>query len=517
MRTLTGVLVVAAHAAAFVVLAGRCVGTELTVDVVSPNASAVLAIDGVIPPALADRATTDVDDGSPPGPGLHRKRWSVSYRGGFERSVGVAQLVGPFQDPSARTCTGRVVVGQRLLDDDKAGPGTLAGELAKVLTTALTGESVFPAGEFRRIQKLSLRWARVEWHPGERRLVGDAPHGYVRAAFEVVLDRVTVPVLVALIPSPATTELAFRVVARAELDFDNRVAQWISDKLGGNAFVTRLARSEIDGMLVSALAPPPPFDLPGGQQLRFTFCNEPPEIFEGVSGALPFAVELGRVAADPTVLPPRRGPAPRLPLAPGHALAIDLDLDALNALLYELWRGGYLDRELAAAGLDQRFNTDPVVTEFLSLRISPLRLALPPVLAPTPHGLRLSAEARVAIADGKTTTTGRIWGGLDFRFSRTPGEVDVDLGALELSCETTPTRLVPCYADLVAAIRGRSADFHGTLTSAFARILSEIFIERRLGASGLPADLVIRAAVPRLTMSTTNSSLHFDLDATLVP
>ena len=517
MKTLAGLAVVAAHAAAFVALAGRCDGTELIVDVRSPVASPVLAIEGIVPAALANRITTDLDDGSPSGPGLHRKRWSVRYRGGFERAVGAAQLVGPFQDPAARACTGRIVVGQRLLDDGHAGPGTLAGELVKALTIELTGESVFPAGEFRRIDQLSLRWARIEWHPGDRDVVGEAPHGYVRAGFEVVLDRVAVPVLVALIPAPATTELAFRVVARAELDFDNRVAQWISDKLGGNAFATRLARGQIDGLLVSALAPPPPFDLPGGQQLRFTFCSEPPEIFEGVSGALPFAVELGRVAADPTVLPPRRGPSPRLALAPGHTLAIDLDLDALNALLYELWRGGYLDRELAAAGLDRRFNMDPIVTQFLSLRISPLRLALPPVLVPSPLGLRLSAEARVAIADGPAVTTGRVWGGLDFRFTRNAGEVDVDLGVLELSCEAQATRLVPCYADLVAAIRGRSAEFHGALTAAFATILSEIFVERRLGASGLPADLVIRSAVPRLTMSSTNASLHFDLDATLVP
>jgi hypothetical protein len=50
-----------------------------------------------------------------------------------------------------------------------------------------------------------------------------------------------------------------------------------------------------------------------------------------------------------------------------------------------------------------------------------------------------------------------------------------------------------------------------------ATILAKIFVERRLGAEGLPADLVIRSAVPRLTMSATNASLHFDLDATLVP
>jgi hypothetical protein len=509
MKSLAGLAVVAVHAIAFVVLAGQCTGTDLTVDVRSSIASPVLSIDGVIPAALASRSTMDLEDGAPPGPGLHRKRWSVHYRGGFERSVGAAQLVGPFQDPAARECTGRVVVGQRFLDE-------LGGELKRLLTTELTGESVFPAGDFRRIDHLSLRWARVEWHPGERDVVGQAPNGYVRAAFDVVMDRVTVPVLVALIPSPATTELAFRIVAHAELAFDNRVAQWISDKLGGNAFATKIARGQIDTTLLSALAPPPPFELPGGQQLRFTFCGEPPEIFEGVSGALPFAVEFGRLAAAPTVLPPRRGPTPRLALAPGKSLAIDLDLDALNALLFELWRGGFLDRELANAGLDRRFNTDPIVTEFLSLRISPLRLALPPVLAPSRTVLRMSAEARVTIADGATQTTGRVWGGLDFRVGGAVEPVGVDLGALELSCEATPTRLVPCYADLIAALRGRSADFHGALTTAFATILSEIFVERRLGASGLPADLVIRSAVPRVTMSDTNASLHFDLDATLV-
>jgi hypothetical protein len=517
MKFLAGLAIVAAHALAFLMLAGRCNGTELTVDVRSPLASPVLAIEGIVPSALAERVTTDLDDGAPPGPGLHRKRWSVRYRGGFERSVGAAQLVGPFQDPATRTCTGRVVVGQRLLDDGSAGPGTIAALLHAQITAELTGQSVFPAGGFRRIAGLSVRWARLEWHPYERSIVGEAPHGYIRAAFDVVMDRVTVPVVVALIPSPATTELTFRIAARAELAFDNRVAQWISDKLGGNAFATKIARGQIDGVLISTLAPPPPFELPGGQQLRFTYCSEPPEIFEGVSGALPFAIEIGTVTGDPSVLPPRFGTTPRLALAPGASVAIDLDLDALNALLYELWRGGFLDRELAAAGLDRRFNTDPIVTEFLSLRISPLRLALPPVLAPSSKGLRMSAEARVAIADGAAVTTGRVWGGIDFSFTGTQAPVGVDLGVLELSCEAQESRLTPCYADLVAALRDRRDDFHGALTSAFARILSEIFVERRLGAEGLPADLVIRSAVPRLTMSPTNSSLHFDLDATLVP
>jgi hypothetical protein len=98
MKAALGALVVAAHAAGFAVLAARCRGTELAVDVPGPTASPALALDGALPPALAHRIA--VED-SPPGPGLHRRRWVVRYRGGIERAVGAVQLVGPFQDPAA--------------------------------------------------------------------------------------------------------------------------------------------------------------------------------------------------------------------------------------------------------------------------------------------------------------------------------------------------------------------------------------------------------------------------------
>ena len=151
--------------------------------------------------------------------------------------------------------------------------------------------------------------------------------------------------------------------------------QWASDKLGGDAFATRLARREIDAALITTLAPPPPFELPDGQMLRFVYCDGPPEIVDGVSGALPFAVAIGTAAGAPPdgqppgrpLLPPRRGPAPHVPLGNG-TLAIDLDLDGANALMYELWRSGLLDRRLADAGLDRRFNSDPIVTEFLTIQ-----------------------------------------------------------------------------------------------------------------------------------------------------
>jgi hypothetical protein len=416
------------------------------------------------------------------------------------------------------------VVGQRLLDDGHAGPGTIARELATSLAAELAGESYFGVGAYERVEGTSLRWAELAAHPDDADMIGSAPHGYVRATTTLVFGRVAIPLVVALVPEPTASELRFRIASRAELAFDNRVAQWLSDKLGGDKLASRLARRQIEGSLLTALAPPPPFELPGGAKLTFGYCDGPPEIVEGVSGALPFSVAIGSVPHDPRILPPRFGPAPHAALAPGGVLAIDLDLDAANALLFELWRTGLLDRRLAEAGLDRRFNTDPIVTEFLSLRISPPVLALPPVLGTAAHDrLQLFADARISILDGGTRTTGRIWGGLDFQFSSPAAggpaiaPVGVDLGTLELSCERSPTLLVPCYADLVAALRDRGAEFHGALTTTFAGLLGDIFVDRRVGASGLSSDLVIRAASPSVKVANGNGSLHLELDAALAP
>ncbi len=515
MKPLLGLAIVAAHAIGFAVLAQRCAGTELGVEIHAARAAPALAIDGTVPTALAARVAIDTDDGTPPGPGLHRKRWSVSYRGGFQRAVGAAQLVGPFQDPAAPACSGRVIVGQRMLDDGHAGDGTIAHVMAQLLDAELQGESMFPIGDYKRVDHVALRWARLEQHPDDRATVGDAPHGYVRVAATIVFDHVDIPILVALVPEVLGDHLHFRIAAHAELQLGNAALQWLSDKLGGNRLATRLASRQIDDSLITTLAPPPPFPLPGGQEIHFIYCNEPPDIADNAYAALPFAVAIGRVAGDPTVLPPRLGPGPHQVPSSTTTAALDLDLDALNALLYELWRGGLLDRQLADAGLDRMFNSDPTVTEFLSVRISPIKLALPPVIVAAHDALRMSAEARVAIGDGTEVTTGRVWGGLDFHFV-TASQARVDLGALELSCERTPTLLVPCFSDLVGALRDRGAEVHGALTSAFAKLLSDIFVGR-LGASGLPTDVVIKAAIPSVTFASPNATLHLELDAQLAP
>ena len=73
---------------------------------------------------------------------------------------------------------------------------------------------------------------------------------------------------------------------------------------------------------------------------------------------------------------------------------------------------------------------------------------------------------------------------------------------------------MPCYSDLVAALRDRGGELHGALTTAFAQLLSDIFVGR-LGASGLPADLVIHSATPSVITTMPNATLHLELDGTL--
>jgi len=497
MRALAGILIALAHLAGFVWLAEHSRGEELSV-----------------PAPAASTASGD-------GPGLVHRRWSTSYRGGYTRTVGATQLVGPFQDPDRPACSGRVVIGQRLLDDGGTGPTSIAGVMRHMIDRELRGQSIFPVGDYKRVRQLSLAWVKDEPTLRERRMLGKAgaPDGFVRAKAAVAFERVDVPVIVLLVPERTAEALSFRIVAEADLDFDNRVIQWVSDKVGADEVATKIARQQIDDVLVTTFAPPPPFELSEGQTLQFVYCDAPIEIVDGTFGALPFGVAFRRVASAPDVLPPRFATGSRPAPSAATMLAIDLDVDALDAMLYELWRTGWLDKRLAEVGLDRRFNTDPIVTEYLSIRLSPLRLALPPVISPGSDGLRLAADARVPIDDGARSTVGRVYGALDFRFAAPASTPSMDLptqvsiGALELSCERDPSTLVPCYGDLVAALRERGHEFHGALTEAFATLLSDIFVDRRIGADGLPADIVIERAVPSLAAGGT---LHLELSSKLV-
>jgi hypothetical protein len=509
VATAAGVLIVVAHALALPVLLRQCARPELIVTIDRGRA--------IVPAALMPRLTVE-DDGAI-GPGLHHVRWTARYRGGFTRAVGAVSLVGPFQDPAARACTVRVAVGQRFLDDGHASPGTVAHTVVAAISGQLRGYHQWAVGSFRRVTGVTVAWAERWRRPGDLGLVRPTDgSGYVRATATIEFDRVEVPITVVMVPALHDGALRFDIRVRARLDFGNRVANWVSDELDGDDFATKLAREQIGEGLVAALGPPPPLALGGGRSLRFVYCGRAPEVVDGAYASLPLAVEMTGPTGPDRILPPAFGVPFAHPPAPpaSGTITLDLELDALNAILYELWRTGFLDDELARAGLDRRFNDDPTVQALLSLRLSPLHLSLPPVVSADARGLRLAAEAIVNLGDGGDTTVGRIWGGLDFAFRTDPAPavgVVVALGPLELTCARGASALVPCYADLVAALRDRAGDLHGALTDTFTRTLTRIFVGQRVAQDDVPAALEIRGVRVTAFPAPPNALVRLDLDA----
>jgi hypothetical protein len=539
-----GVLLCAGHAAGFLVLAADPPPPfELFVD--APQASPTLALEAELDPArdpdLAARLRRIPEDPPvPSGAGLRRVRWRAEYRGGYVRSVGASQLVGPFQDPAAPPCSGRVVVGQRLLDDGAAGPGTIAHLVRPLLEAQLAGAGQFPVGDFRQVRGLALSWAEVSAHPDDAAMLAQAvpapprgappPQGYLRVTATLSFARVDVPITLALIPHLAQQSLGVRIAARARLSFENRALQWLSDLTGADRLASLLARRQLGDLVLSALEPPPPLPLPGGGALRFVPCRQEPQFSEGRFAALPFAVAIEPIGGAPDFLPPLlpAGPTPPASAAP---VALELDLNALNALLYGAWRTGFLDRQLGAAGLDARFNEDPTVATYLSVRITAPKLPLPPVVTAEPDGLRLSAEAHTSLRDDRRgeqiLTAGRVWTTMRLRATGAPSTpvsetppLRASLHQLELTCEPRADVLTPCYADLVSAMQSRVTDFDAALTSTLSRIVSGIFVDRTLGGAvagaELPAELTIRTATPSLTLAPHSATLRLELGVELV-
>ena len=493
---IAGAAIAIAHVAAFATLASHARGTELAVTLRAPGSR-----DGDVPAAIADRVRVERE---PDAPGLRRTRWRVEYRGGIEREVGATELVGPAQRARG-ACSGRVVVGQRMLDE-------LAPIATRLVDDELRGTSIFGLGAYEHTSELTLRWARAETHPFDAALLGDggAPHGYVRAMATIAFERVRVPIVLALIPERAAgrDELRFRVEVHAELAFGNRALQWLSDKLPVDRVASRLAGHELDAMLVTTLAPPPPIELPDGQSLRFTYCDGALEVADGAWGALPFGVAFDAANA---IAPPHVAPGPPRPPPANTAIALDLDIDALNALLFELWRTRWLDRRLADAHLDRAFADDPTVAQFLSVRIGAPTLALPPVVEPAGDHLRLAADARVPIRDGDAQTVGRVFGAFELRM---PDQIHA--APLELACERgggDRTALVPCYADLVAGVAARGPDFDATLAREFTALVRAIFADQKLSLDGVPVALAIHGAA--LSLAPGARGVHVDLDAGL--
>ncbi len=522
IATAAGVAIAAAHAALVPALVTATAREGLEVRWPGPLV-AETASEGV-PTAGAARS----HDGG--APGLVWTRWSLRYRGGIERAVGAVQLVGPFQDPAAPPCSGRLVVGQRVLDDGRGGAGTVAAIIAAELTRELAGTSHVGAGAFQRVEDVRAAWATFVAHPLDLGLFprtalrAPTPAGFFRATALVVFDRVKVPVVIGAVPRVDGGSLGFTVGVRARLEFGNRTLDWLNQKIGGDKLVSKAVSGQLDSALLAALGPPPPLELPGGRRLIVEMCpGEPIAFADGAWAAVPLRWKLGgpvpSPGGGPAIRPPLRAPVTFAPPSTDTALTLDLDLNALDGLLFELWRTGWLDEQLDAVAAHERFNHHPTVATYLTLRLSPLRLPLPPTLRPTDNGgLALDAAVRVDIGDGRLITPGHAWASLAIALRGDAGiAADVGVTALELSCEPSPGVMRPCYGDVVTAIRDAAPEAHAQLAGALTSALTGVFAARRLEASGSPAALELSDARAQMLASGDQRALRVEMAARVSP
>ena len=340
----------------------------------------------------------------------------------------------------------------------------------------------------------------------------------------MVFERVAIVVVLGAAPRTDRGQLGFAIGLRAHVDVGNRALAWLVDRLGIDRLATRFARGQLDTALLAALGPPPPLPLPGGGQLAIEVCGDRPvEVVAGRYAALPLRWHLtppiAAVAPARPILPPRRGPVAFPPPAADAPITIDLDLDGINGALYELWRAGFLDRQLDALDLAGRFNQHPVVATYLTLRLSPLRLALPPTVAPAPPDrLRLDVVAAVAIGDRAQVTPATAIGRAGLAFVGDDRiATAVELTGLDVTCAPRADRLEPCFGDIVATIRSSTTDTHAALGAALSDVLTALFVGRQVAADAAPAVLTIDRARARTIADATAVRLELDAHLAAAP
>jgi hypothetical protein len=522
-----GVAVVAVHAAAFPWLVERFDRSPLTVRVratmVAPGPA--LSVAAEIPGDAAARARLLVD-GQEIGPaaaavdlarppGLHRVEWRARYRGGVERRVGWTQLVGPFQDPARPPCSARLLVGQRFLDDGRAGPGTLAHLLARLVEHQMSGFEAFPVGSFERVRAVSMRWASRAGEEGHVRVVLEL--GFTRAALELTIR---------IAPHLAGKEIALSSRTEARVRLRSRLVQWVSDLIRGDEIAGRMARREIGAALDDIMTAPPPLPLGSGRVLQLGYCPDRDiEVVDGSHAAVPLAVALATASAAarragrataPILLPADLGSAPAAMTAP---LAIELDGNALNGLLYVLWASGYLEEALATSGIVDRFHRDPIVAELLSVRARGPWLPLPPTLVPSPRAgqsYEIGVASSLWLEDVGLRTPAHIFGRAGFSLtarSDVPraGAPRLSLHDLGLTCEPEPGLLEPCYPELAASLIERAPEVHGELSAWFGEVLAELLIDREIAPSGSGAQFRLRRSAIRSPPAGRHGPLRIDL------
>ncbi|HTE56304.1 MAG TPA: hypothetical protein VK698_35870 [Kofleriaceae bacterium] len=526
-----GVGAVAGHAAAFPWLIARLDRAPLRVRVRAPLAAPGphLAISADLPGDAAARARVVVDGEElasaaalaslEPGPGLHRVEWRARYRGGIERRVGTTQLVGPFQDPASPPCSARLLVGQGLLDDGRAGPGTLAHLVAALVEREMDGFDAFPVGAFQRVRAVRIRW------------VGSRPKqpGHLRVALELGFHRAALELTIRLETHIVGGQLRLSSRAEARVKLDNRLVQWMSDLIDGDEIAARMARREIAAALDQVMTAPPPLPLGRGRALELAYCpGRDIEVVDGSHASVPLAVALapaaaaarraGRVGA-PVLLPP----APALagpPAAMTAPLAIELDGNALNGLLYVLWATGYLEESLAGSGIVERFNRDPIVAELLSVRARGPSLPLPPTLAPSTRpgqSYQIGVASALLLEDGALRTPAHLFGRAGFDLAASEPDRPAGLAPrlslheLGLTCEPEPGLLEPCYPELAAQLIERAPEVHDQLSAWFSDLLARLLVDQEIAPAGSLARFRLRRSAIHPPPPGQHGPLRIDL------
>ncbi|HWM87342.1 MAG TPA: hypothetical protein VNO33_15930 [Kofleriaceae bacterium] len=521
LALVAGAALVAGHAAAFPWLVRRLDRSPLTVRVRGPLVAPGpgLALTAEIPGDAAARTRVAID-GREIGlssldhavaPGLHRVEWRARYRGGAERRVGWTQLVGPYQDPAHPPCSARVLIGQRFLDDGAAGNGSLADLLAGMIDREMRGFEAFPVGSFERLRAISMRWVGAA--AGER--------GHLRVALELGFTRAALDLVIRIAPELAAGHLRLTSRTQAHVRLQNRLVQWVSDLIEGDEIASRMARREITAALDQVMTAPPPLPLDDGHQLELAYCaDRDVEVVGGSHASVPLAVALAPAAAaarragragGPVLLPPERSEPTGRMSAP---LAVELDGNALNGLLYVLWATGYLEEALAGSGLVDRFHRDPIVTELLSVRARGPALPLPPTLAASSRAgqsFEIAVASSLWLDDGGLSTPAHIFGRAGFELTAAHVAPRLTLHDLGLTCEPEPGLLEPCYPELAAQLIERAPEVHGQLSAWFGDLLAQLLIDQEIAPAGSIARFRLERSAIHSPPAGKHGPLRIDL------
>lgn len=541
-RVLAGLVLFVGHVVALVIVLPRARIPALVVRVQSPMVSEVRAVHAQVPAALRARVTSRWDGA--PTAGLARQQWSITRRGGHRETVGTTQLVGPFLPREIMPCLGYVVVDQAQLQ--AAGPQSLGHTVAAAVDAELRGSDYLGLGAYQGLSDLHLQWAERAAHPEDHGTVPATATfaGYLRITATVAFARVKLAVMLAVAPRfdpqiearpGASPPIGLEMRARAHVAVSNRLLQWAVDKLGVDALASKLLSRELQATLAPPFRPPPELPLPNGGALRFTWCERGLRVVEGQYGAFPFSLLRGQAQLRGTayeVLPPQVGEPAWQGLAT-VGTGVVLSLDGMNALLFELWRQGELAAAVTQAGLVARFNEDPLVQQYLSLRIGPLAFALPPLLYAKHGQLLAGAEATLSINDrsANTVTAGRAYSEFALQLSAPaaaatpaaaahnagPGAaasplVFAQLRALQLTCESQPGELRACYGLLANAIAQREREISQALSAALSDTLYALLMGARFETPDAAHAAAIRGLRTTAMVGSRNAELRLHLD-----